>query len=132
VSVLESTDIRLDAERDIERIHSRASRIARSIRKLPVHQTGHAVIACCADHLEDRHVALEAARLLGLNSFVVVNDGRHDELPTDTTLVLACGEGLAGIEPTTGIIVSDVPGTYWWKLLELRGGLPEPEVLEDR
>jgi hypothetical protein len=74
-------------------------------------------VACCPAHPEDEAVAETAiAAISGVAVRVVENElvsGRPD-------LVLACQEGSVWWR-RTGVaarVVSDAPGTLWWRLLE--------------
>jgi hypothetical protein len=128
VSVTQSTESeQMSTEERSSQVALRANRLERSLRKLGVHAPGTAVICCCATHAEDQHVALRAVHAIGLRPDVVAHGVDGHIPPLDVVVVLACGEGLSFVRPTRGTVVSDAPGTYWWRMLELRGSAEVPD-----
>ncbi len=100
-----------------ERIGLRINRLAHALDYLGVGLGSIVVIACCSRHREDATVAAMAVHAVSAERISLAEGDWIDVRPT---LVLACSEGvewwhLLGV---TARIVSDVPGTLWWRVLE--------------
>jgi hypothetical protein len=116
-----STDEPLKAEEVVPaHLRLRANRLARALQKMTLPKSATAAISCCPAHKDDERVATAAATSLGLTALCIPADlGCSPEL-VSVAVVLACGEGVDRVRGLRGIVVSDVPGAYWWRLLELR------------
>lgn len=102
-----------------ERRERRANQLARALLSLGVGRGGRVAVACCSRHRLDRAVARAAAARIGARA-LTVGDVRREGTRPD--MVLACEEGL---ERWRGLgiharVVSDSPGTLWWRLLEIQ------------
>lgn len=102
-----------------ERREQRANRLARVMLSLGTGRGARVVIACCDRHRLDRAVARAAAARIGAQ-VLTVGDVRRERTRPD--LVLACAEGLDRWKAlgVNARVVSDSPGTLWWRLLESR------------
>ena len=108
-------------------LRRRANRLARALQKMTLSQNSIAVISCCPAHKDDERVAAAAARSIGLTAFCVLDGWEWTFDSASAAVVLACAEGIDRVRSVSGVVVSDSPGTYWWRLLELR---ESPEALE--
>lgn len=105
----------VDAAR--ERREGRANQLARALLSLGVGRRARVAVACCGRHRLDGAVARAAVARIGGFALTLGEVSRQHTRPD---LVLACEEGLARWE-ALGIharVVSDSPGTLWWRLLE--------------
>lgn len=125
-----------------DRLERRAHRLAHGLVSLGADDTTTVVVACCQSHQDDRQVALTAVAEVGCTALVLGEGGLAGDRRPD--LVLACEEGLSRWQ-RLGIaarVVSEAPGTIWWKLLECRHpdrplrpaapGLPRVPVLAEK
>lgn len=102
-----------------DRRECRTNRVARMMLSLGVGREARVAIACCDRHRLDGSVARAAADRIGAQ-VLTLGHARRGHIRPD--LVLACEEGL---ERWKGLgiharVVSNSPGTLWWKLLESR------------
>jgi hypothetical protein len=85
------------------------------------------VVLCCAEHVEDRRVAVAATESIGAVA-IVPGDWSQPELArvlagmNPRTVYLACEEGVDGWRAArgTGVMIGDGLGVLWWKALECR------------
>jgi hypothetical protein len=109
------------------KIQRRAARLARGLRSVGVRPDHTVAVLCCADHQEDRLVALAALRSLGASAVEVADWGActigslgaEKGVPS---VQLACEEGVAAWRAGEGrgIMIGEGEGVVWWKALECR------------
>jgi hypothetical protein len=96
-----------------------------------IHREDHVMVLCCANHEEDRQVAITAVEKLGATAVEPAswNDPTSVRRLTETAstrVFLACEEGVdvwraSGVR---GRMIGDSPGVLWWKALEARYAHP--------
>lgn len=99
------------------RLCRRANRLAHALIDLRLGAGARVVVACCDAHGEDGAVA-EAA--IAAISGVSIRVSKGEVVESRPDLVLACQEGY-GWWNRSGVaarVVSDAPGTLWWRVLE--------------
>jgi hypothetical protein len=109
------------------RIQARVARLGRALSAMGVHAGQRVVVLCCAEHLEDRDVAVAAVKGVGARPVVPFEWSKPalarlfsalDPRPVH----LACEEGVDSWRSVrgTGVMIGDGLGVLWWKALECR------------
>jgi hypothetical protein len=105
----------------VERIVERAGRLRRGLETVGVRPGSEVFVMCCADHSEDREVALLALEALGASA-VIPAEWTRTGLGQLGGFCLACEEGVGAwqVAGARGVVIGDGPGVLWWKALECR------------
>jgi hypothetical protein len=120
-------DVEAGADAACARIKLRSGRLRRGLQSMGVAPGQRIVVLCCGDHAEDRQVAVDALKGLGVVAITPSDwtrpalDGLFDNR-IYPNIHLACEEGVAAWRAVrgTGIMIADGPGVVWWRALECR------------
>jgi hypothetical protein len=109
------------------RIHIRAARLSRGLTAMGVRSHDRVVVLCCAEHAEDRQVAVAAARKLGAVPIIPLDWSISTLTPLladlrNRAVHLACEEGVEAWRAAygKGIMIGEGFEVLWWRALECR------------
>jgi hypothetical protein len=115
------------SSRSEARVLCRRDRLVRGLTGVGIHRDDNIMVLCCANHDEDRQVAVTAVQVLGAKAVVPATWGDPHSLRelterASTRVFLACEEGVDAWRASgaRGRMIGDSPGVLWWKGLEAR------------